>query len=471
MNKKRLQFDVQGGYSNFFVSKTYLSNVMKTIALKTIAASLFILLTYGCIGQVEENDITSYVETYNELAIKEMERTGIPASIKLAQAILESDAGKSPLAKKANNHFGIKCGDWDGPIWHRKDDDFDSNGKLIKSCFRAYSSVEKSFIDHSQFLSDPKKSYRYGFLFEIRRNDYKKWAKGLKSAGYATNPKYAELLINLIERYKLYQFDNDNFVPEDNPALVQNEDTNTDQLEMEEEELPEVLNDQPGSEFLYNNDVRYILSKQSESVYDVAVRANVSAEKIIKFNEQLGEMGKSALPSSTMVYLQPKRSSYRGGQQWHVVKENETMYQISQQYGLKLFSLYERNSMTLGSEPMAGEKIKLRGGIQPGPPRLRNEDNRVSGTGPLLANESGDFEMDTEFAPIDVSFKKDQQDKVSENTKPSIPQNKFPQYYLVRKGDTLWNIAKKFSIPVDELKKWNDLSSNEIKLGTRLRVG
>jgi len=127
-----------------------------------------------------------------------MERHGIPASIKLAQALLESGNGNSYLARRANNHFGIKCGGtWKGKSVSHSDD-------RANECFRVYDSPEQSFRDHSQFL----RGKRYQKLFTLRRDDYKGWAKGLKAAGYATNPRYPELLIDLIERYELYRYDN-----------------------------------------------------------------------------------------------------------------------------------------------------------------------------------------------------------------------------------------------------------------------
>jgi len=149
-----------------------------------------------------------YINRFRKIAISEMERTGIPASIKLAQGILESGDGKSTLARKAKNHFGIKCHNtWNGKTHYLEDDDYDDNGKLIKSCFRVYKNADASYIAHSEFLRDPKKKYRYGFLFSLPSTDYKAWARGLKQAGYATSPTYAEKLIRIIEGSELYRFD------------------------------------------------------------------------------------------------------------------------------------------------------------------------------------------------------------------------------------------------------------------------
>ncbi len=148
-----------------------------------------------------------YIHHFQAISISEMNRTGIPASITMAQAILESGAGKSDLSHQGNNHFGIKCGpNWSGKTVYREDDDY-KNGRLHKSCFRSYPRAELSYIDHSDFLTDPRKSYRYGFLFDLETNDYKSWAKGLQKAGYATNGLYSKRLISLIEKYSLEQLD------------------------------------------------------------------------------------------------------------------------------------------------------------------------------------------------------------------------------------------------------------------------
>ena len=147
-----------------------------------------------------------YISKYKDLAIVEMHRSGIPASIILAQALHESNAGKSPLATKANNHFGIKCKSyWTGDTYYHKDDDLDNRGRLIESCFRSYDTAVESYVDHSNFLLE---SDRYDPLFTIDKDDYVAWAWGLKQCGYATDPNYAVKLIKLINKYDLKSYDN-----------------------------------------------------------------------------------------------------------------------------------------------------------------------------------------------------------------------------------------------------------------------
>ena len=164
------------------------------------------LISFFCLLAISgfSQDRLDYINRFKDVAVVEMHRTGIPASIKLAQGILESNAGASMLAERANNHFGIKCGSaWKGKTMLRKDDDRNAQGKLVKSCFRSFGSAEESFVAHSDFLLDPNKKYRYGFLFGLGSDDYRGWAHGLKKAGYATNPNYPKLLIRIIEEYQL----------------------------------------------------------------------------------------------------------------------------------------------------------------------------------------------------------------------------------------------------------------------------
>jgi flagellum-specific peptidoglycan hydrolase FlgJ len=179
-------------------------------------AALFlpiVLLATGCaLFRSEERPIEhsraaqlDYIEKYKGVAIAEMNRGGIPASIILAQAMLESASGSSELARKANNHFGLKCTDeWTGATFGRRDDDRDSQGSIVDSCFRRYNNVAESYADYSEFMREYR---RYRFLFDLDRTDYKSWAQGLQSAGYATSTEYSSRLIELIERFRLYQYD------------------------------------------------------------------------------------------------------------------------------------------------------------------------------------------------------------------------------------------------------------------------
>ena len=185
-----------------FIILPMMNNLQTILALATVFFLSSFTTNYNA-----DLLILDYVDQYSTIAIEEMERTGIPASITLAQGIIESRYGESSLAKKSNNHFGIKCkGNWTGGKYYHKDDDY-VNGKLVKSCFRVYDNPADSYYDHSEFLLVNR---RYSFLFNLPKTDYKGWAKGLKKAGYATARNYATLLISTIEKYELYQYDRGN---------------------------------------------------------------------------------------------------------------------------------------------------------------------------------------------------------------------------------------------------------------------
>ncbi len=300
-----------------------------------------LFLPLGLFAQLSQDQL-NYIDRYKDIAIKEMERAGIPASIKLAQGILESNSGKSYLARNGNNHFGIKCGsNWNGKKLYREDDDYNEEGRLIKSCFRGYRTPEAAYIAHSEFLRDPRKAFRYGFLFRLDPTDYKRWARGLKQAGYATSATYPEKLTSLIERYELYRYDRISIIDIDEPSDVLEAGVLTAGISQ-------------------NNDVKYFVSDESLRVEDIAKLVEVSVQRIIRYNENI-EGEAQELDGGTRVYLQPKRSSYRGREIMHEVQPGETMFQISQRYGIKLRSLLRRNRLEPGEEPRSGEDIKLRG--------------------------------------------------------------------------------------------------------------
>ncbi len=271
---------------------------------------------------------TEYIEKYKSDAIKDMLRTGVPASITLAQGMLESRNGNSPLALEANNHFGIKCHtDWPGETFHQDDD-------AQNECFRKYKTVLESFEDHSNFL---KTKTRYAFLFEMERSNYKGWAEGLKRAGYATNPFYPQLLIKIIEDNQLYELDklDKGDVVKTNPKI------NTQKIAAKNTAL--------------NNDVPYITVGKGESVLFIAQKYNLDLWQIYKYND----IDKNTnIIEGQRLYIKPKRRS--GSVDFHLVKDHETMHSISQLYGIKLKLLYRKNRMETGTEPEVGQKLWLR---------------------------------------------------------------------------------------------------------------
>ena len=430
-----------------------------------------LLLTLPTLAMSASNAHLSYIETYKNLAIAEMHRTGIPASIKLSQAILESNAGRSELALKANNHFGIKCGSgWGGRTHYREDDDYE-NGKLVKSCFRAFDSVEESYRAHSAFLMGPGKNGRYAFLFDYGL-DYKKWARGLKEAGYATDPKYPERLIELIERYELDQYDHEKPGDQNLGPISQ---APTYVPPVGDQNLPDeatsnapLLSETPSIAIRYLNDVKFTETGMGESLDILSQRTGVSQKRIIKYNDHISGQNQ-LLPTGTRVFLQPKRSSYRGKELWHVVQANETLYDISQRYGLQMKALYKRNRISEGEEPAPGSMIKLKGGLVKTPPALRDKNVSSAAT----VNDAGYLEIEIvapsvekpTAAPVVV-----QPDK----TPVAPPENPRSQeqalYHQVVQGDTLWNIARRYNLDVETLRQINNLVSDQIKIGMQLRI-
>lgn len=245
-----------------------------------------------------------------------MRKYGVPASITLAQGILESGSGKSKLAVEANNHFGIKCHDtWNGPTVHIDDD-------APNECFRKYKSVDQSFEDHSVFLKKP----RYEELFVLEITDYKGWAQGLKKCGYATSPTYAKNLIELIEKYELTQFDTEQ-KPNDHSAVIN----------------------------ISNNRIKYVSAKKKETLKELSERTGISERLLAKYNDIEESY---VFQEKEIVYLQPKR--FKGSVKEHKVKRGENIRDISQQYGIRIRSIERKNRLEHGAELKTGTVLRLR---------------------------------------------------------------------------------------------------------------
>lgn len=279
-----------------------------------------------------------YISQYSSVAIKEMKKFGIPASITLAQGILESNNGNSTLARKANNHFGIKCHkDWTGRTFVHDDD-------RPNECFRKYNSAEQSFYDHSEFLA---KHQRYAFLFDLQLTDYKSWARGLKKAGYATNSKYATLLIKIIEENQLYKFDDIKYKvePSDRPTRYLADDVDNYSI------------DPFGNDIKTINRINYIVVKENDTFESIAEKYGIRPWQLYKYNELTQG---AQLIEGQRLYLQPKRKKADVIYKRHTIQPGENMYIISQIYGVKLKSLYKINRIEFGSEPDIGYTISLR---------------------------------------------------------------------------------------------------------------
>jgi flagellum-specific peptidoglycan hydrolase FlgJ len=261
----------------------------------------------------------NYIKKYSELAIHEMEVYKIPASITLAQGLLESRYGQSALTKKAKNHFGIKCHKWQGErVYH----DDDKKGE----CFRKYQLDESSYRDHSLFLSQKK---RYATLFTFAQNDYKSWAKGLRKAGYATDKKYPQKLITLIEQYKLYYFDN----------LVLGEDYVFDTVEEENEINEKGIVDTP---VISSNDSEIHIVKTGETLYSISKITNVSIKELIKWNDLVSNDLKigQALKLYKITEINIKDTHVK-----HLVKIGDTLYSIAKNYNIPVSNLIKLNKL------------------------------------------------------------------------------------------------------------------------------
>ena len=279
----------------------------------------------------------AYIDKYKNMAISEMRRSGVPASITLAQGMLESDYGRSRLAVMANNHFGIKCGSgWQGATITHDDDRSDE-------CFRRYRSVEESYYDHSNFLTS---SQRYRDLFNLNPEDYKGWARGLKQAGYATNPSYADLLINKIEEYELWRYDR-GYTSRVSGTAVSAGTRNANQFAVSERML----------RVKENNRIKYIIVNETDTRESIEKDFNILRGKLSKYNELDDNF---RLQQGQILYLQPKRNKAEVGKNTHSVISGDSMYSISQKYGIKLKKLYEMNRMREGEIPKAGDRIWLR---------------------------------------------------------------------------------------------------------------
>jgi len=318
---------------------------------------LIILLLQGFTVCGQRDPVTEkYIETYKDIAIQKMQEYRIPASITLAQGVLESGSGTSDLARKANNHFGIKCHSWNGRKFYQDDD-------AKNECFRKYRTAEESFRDHSLFLTQRS---RYASLFDLEITDYKAWAHGLKKAGYATNPKYPQLLIRIIEEYQLYAYDRNSepiiltkksprkATEATNGSVAAAPDPTVSDFPVEPSKI--VIQTGPGGRAIYsNNGVKFIYAEEGDNFSTIAEDFNIYSWQVYRYND-LDK--KEKIHTNQIIYLEKKKN--KAQKDFHEVTPGETMHKISQLYGVRLKTLYKKNNMEEGSEPVTGQKIKLR---------------------------------------------------------------------------------------------------------------
>ena len=319
---------------------------------KIVVFILTFLIVPLVFSQTKDELVKKYVSEYSDISIREMKKSGVPASITMAQGLLESAYGKSRLAVSANNHFGIKCKrTWKGKTIRHDDDS-------AQECFRSYDSADESYRDHSRFLKD---NSRYAFLFDYDPYDYESWAHGLKKAGYATNPKYAYLLIDLIDRYNLSSLDKGNaviikgkVVPKSTKVVIQEKHVPT-RCEVEKLEIRKALYICGGLKVYKTNGVDYVLTVDGDTYTSLSKRLGMSARRLSKLNDTYADAR-----VGDVVYIKSKSSKADKKYTVHVVKNGDKLYDISQKYAVKLRKLAKRNGKGANDELSVGERIRLR---------------------------------------------------------------------------------------------------------------
>ena len=400
---------------------------------------LFLLISVGVKAQDSQLPATiKYIETYAPLAIKEMARTGFPASIKIAQGILETDAGRSELVQQSNNHFGLKCkSSWTGEKVYHNDDE-------LGECFRKYANADESYLDHSDYL---KSQSRYTFLFSYDPNDYDSWAWGLKKAGYATSPIYAQTLIKNIEKYNLNELngikeDSDSsnlaayFYALENNLIVQP----VAKLEQSNNKAKEVKNAYPVKQVDENpktsiaksqkypsgifkiNGLKVIYTKEGTSLLSIAKKQHVQLSGILMWNEMPSE--NTILEEDQLIYLQKKKKT--GNESFYIVKADENLREVSQKVGIQLSSILSLNKLKQGMTPAVGEKISLKKPVKERPALARSNTNKDSKNSIAL--------------------------------------------HVVKQGESLYTIAKKYKVSVDSIKNANAMDQDDLQIGQTLKI-
>ncbi len=396
---------------------------------------VYLLITLLSFTAVSAQNITieEYVNTYKEIAIKEMIRTGVPASITLAQGIVETESGNSKLVKKSNNHFGIKCKEtWTGPSVSHDDD-------APGECFRKYENPEQSYVDHSDFLRTRK---HYNFLFGLDPADYKAWAFGLKKAGYATNPAYPQMLIKYIEKYNLNDYSlialgkkqsaDPIFAKKEQPVTiaVQQPAVQTpvqQSSDIVKEEIKKPAVNYPSGEFKIN-ETKVVYATKGTSFLAIAQQYNVQLKWLFDFND-LKEA--EVLEKDQLIYLQRKRRV--GVNQFHIVASGETLYDIAQAQGIRLDALMQLNQIPVNKQPAPGQQLYLQ--------------SQAPATPKLIAVTTPDVSVET-----------------------SVVEANEIVVHVVQPKETLCSISKKYDVPMTQLQQRNKLAGTELKEGLELII-
>jgi LysM repeat protein len=410
---------------------------------------LFISATTKILAQ-KEVDVLAYIATYKDIAMKEMQRTGVPAAIKLAQGIHETEAGKSDLVLKSKNHFGIKCkANWNGEkVFH----DDDSRGE----CFRSYEKPEQSYMDHSDFL---RNSPRYAFLFDLDPTDYEGWAYGLRKAGYATNIKYSQILINLIHTYKLQDYsliaigrmkESDHMLASGR-SLIPNlaPVVETAAIAAGPEAVARVS--YPVGIFNINN-TKVVFAEANTPWLVLAEQYDIPLSRLLDFNDL--EKDDDLLLKPQLIYLQRKRKV--GSAEFHLMKAGEDLYDICQVEGIRFESLLELNHLNGNLQPATGEKLNLQYAAATAPRLVSEQKNKLAIT---KAPEKGVYRMSNTGTP----------EQLNSNVSNVAAASEYDTH-LVSTRETLYSISKKYGIEPEKIMRWNGLVSMNLKTGQSLII-
>jgi LysM repeat protein len=391
-------------------------------------------------GQTTPADAREYILKHRELALKNEQCCGIPASITLAQAIIESDRGNSQLAREANNHFGIKCHtkDWTGPGYYKDDD-------APNECFRKYESVQESYSDHAQFL---RSRPRYANLFTLPANNYAAWAQGLKDAGYATNPEYAQKLIKCIEEHQLHQI-----AGPDHP-YVQAARTGTvaRPVEVRTKNWPWDFPASPcqEGEFRYNY-TRTVCAQAGDDLLAIASRHKVELWKLLVYNGYSENVG---LAAGQKIFLQKRMK--KAVVERHTMATGQRVADVARYYCVREKSLRLKNNLMAGEEVVAGQTLSLR----------KNVRTRLQTT---TLEEIERIRKQHTSGQTGVSIPKaDPGAAEAERMRMEAPVEEG--YHRVLTQETLYSLARRYKVKVEDLKKWNNLPDDHIKIGQILRV-
>lgn len=381
--------------------------------------TIVVILSCGVIAVAQNLTPEQYIEQFKDLAIREMKRMGVPASITLAQGLLETESGNSDLLRKSNNHFGIKCkNNWNGNGVSHDDD-------ALGECFRTYKDAEESYRDHSNFL---RGSDRYAFLFKLDPADYKAWAYGLKKAGYATNPKYPAILIKHIEKYNLQQyseialgevpkFESDKYESDKEAPFVYVDDSESSSIAVPVKHTETAVGSDISESTVSVNNVKCTFVKKGTSLLAIATKHDILLSKLLQYND-LEQDGLT--DHDQLIFLEKK--STKGWTGYYVTKQGERLQDIAQRNGIQLQYLLDYNHLDKYAAVEPGTKLYLQ-----------------------------------HARPLDM-------DTVNKSEETTV------KYHKVQPKEGLYTISKKYGVTVQQIKDWNNLTSNNLSAGQQLIV-